>query len=95
MAAATVDVPVVQMFRTGFAPMVWPITAPLATINRSMLAPSVSLAATVVVPKATIQRTVFAPFVGGFSPATAVATFDIQRGAQYFYITKAQITPAG
>ena len=52
-----------------------------------------SLAATVHVPLLTINRSVLTPAFNNFDPATSVVTFDIQRGPQYFNITKDIVTP--
>ena len=95
MAAALVDVPVISMFRTGFAPMVWPITAPKASITRHMLAPSVPIAALVAVPKITLQRYLNEVVVSGISSATATATITVSLLPRRFNITKSEVSVSG
>lgn len=93
MADAIVDVPALALTRSLGVPTVWPLSVPALSITRSPLTPSVSLSANVAVPLLTIHRSLFAPSVTGFNPATAVVTFDIQRGRQRFDITKDIVTP--
>ncbi len=95
MAGATVLIPAAQMFRTGFAPTVWPINVPKASITRSGLAPSVSLSALVVVPKITVQRTMLVPTVGAIVNDTATATVTVSMLPRRFNITKSEVSVSG